>query len=156
MGEEPVPFERTGGCQCGAIRYVVKGTPTGVGICHCRMCQKAGGAPFLAFGGVPVGEFEISRGEISMFRSSTIAERGFCAQCGTPLTYRILGRDRIGFTLGSLDHPESVPPTEQLGIESRLPWFESLHALPGQTIQSWLDKANLGDVGSRQHPDFAT
>ena len=26
--------------------------PSGVNICHCRMCQKASGAPFMAFGGV--------------------------------------------------------------------------------------------------------
>ena len=84
MGEGPAPLERTGGCQCGAVRYVVKGTPTGASICHCRMCQKAGGAPFMAYAGVREGDFEISRGRIATFRSSDIAERGFCSECGTP------------------------------------------------------------------------
>jgi hypothetical protein len=38
----------TGGCQCGAIRYVLTAPPESVHLCHCRMCQKAVGGPFAA------------------------------------------------------------------------------------------------------------
>ena len=69
----------TGGCQCGAVRYRLEGEPTGANICHCRMCQKAGGAPFMAFGSLRMSEFVVTRGVISTFASSDIAERGFCA-----------------------------------------------------------------------------
>ena len=31
----------TGGCQAGAVRYVLNEQPPGPHICHCRMCQKA-------------------------------------------------------------------------------------------------------------------
>ncbi len=146
----------TGGCQCGAIRYVVKATPRGSSICHCRMCQKAGGAPFMAFSGVRVGDFEVTRGTIATYRSSDVAERGFCAHCGTPLTYRMLGRDRISFTIGSLDSPAEVAPTEQIGVEARLPWFEALFALPSRTTQDWLGKTAIGPIAGRQHPDHET
>ena len=156
MSDAPASLKRTGGCQCGAVRYIVSGSPTGAAICHCRMCQKAGGAPFMAFAGVRLNEFEVSRGAIATFRSSENAERGFCAQCGTPLTYRVLGRDRISFTLGSLDRPGEVAPTEQLGVEARLPWFDGLPALPGETTQKWLEKANFAPIVSRQHPDHET
>jgi hypothetical protein len=156
MSDAPASLERTGGCQCGAVRYIVRGSPTGAGICHCRMCQKAGGAPFMAFAGVRGSEFEVSRGAIATFRSSEIAERGFCAQCGTPLTYRVLGRDRVSFTLGSLDRPGEVAPADQLAIEVRLPWFDGLPALPGVTMQRWLEKTNFAPIVSRQHPDHET
>ena len=43
----------TGGCQCGAVRYRLTAWPTGENVCHCRMCQKASGGPFMAFAGVP-------------------------------------------------------------------------------------------------------
>ena len=50
-----------GGCQCGAVRYRLMAEPTGVNICHCRMCQKASGGPFMAFGGVRMSEFAVSQ-----------------------------------------------------------------------------------------------
>jgi hypothetical protein len=145
-----------GGCQCGAVRYRLKAEPTGANICHCRMCQKAGGAPFMAFGGVRMSEFVVTRGVISTFASSDIAERGFCAECGTPLTYRGLGTDRISVTLGSLDDPDAVEPETQLGVESRLRWLEpALSALEIRTEQ-WLARAKIAEVCNRQHPDRET
>src|SRR5437016_2092071 len=94
----------TGGCQCGAVRYVLTAQPTNCNICHCRMCQKAGGGPLMAFGSVPIERFEWTRGSPKTFRSSSFAERGFCEACGTPLTYRHAGAT-ISVTLGSLDDP---------------------------------------------------
>ena len=41
-----------GGCQCGAVRYRLEAKPKATSICHCRMCQKASGGPFAAFGEV--------------------------------------------------------------------------------------------------------
>ncbi len=106
-----------GGCQCGAVRYWLVAEPTGVNICHCRMCQKASGGPFMAFGGVKLDRLVWTRGAPKVFVSSSIAERGFCAECGTALTYRPLRRDRIAVTIGSLDEPDTVAPTIQLGVE---------------------------------------
>ncbi len=143
----------TGGCQCGAIRYSVKGEPTGASICHCRMCQKAGGAPFMAFAGVPLAQFRYTRGTPKFFASSAIAERGFCAACGTPLSYRILGRDRISFTIGSLDEPDRVTPSEQIGVEAELPWFAGLAGLPRLKTSEWLKEEKFGPLGNKQHPD---
>ncbi len=33
--------DRSGGCQCGAVRYRAKGELGYPHLCHCRMCQKA-------------------------------------------------------------------------------------------------------------------
>ena len=51
----------TGGCQCGAVRYRLEAEPTGVNVCHCRMCQKASGGPFMTFGGVRMAEFVVTQ-----------------------------------------------------------------------------------------------
>jgi hypothetical protein len=37
-------MSRSGGCQCGAVRFRVDGELGRASICHCRMCQKAFGA----------------------------------------------------------------------------------------------------------------
>jgi hypothetical protein len=142
-----------GGCQCGAVRYRLTAEPTGANVCHCRMCQKASGGPFMTFGGVRTAEFIVTRGAISTFSSSDIAERGFCAQCGTPLTYRGLSADRISVTLGSLDDPNAVEPTTQLGVESRVAWLARSLNAPEIRTEQWLARKKLAAVQNRQHPD---
>jgi hypothetical protein len=145
----------TGGCQCGAVRYRLDAAP-GASICHCRMCQKASGGPFMAFGGVPNSSFVVTRGALSTFRSSDIAERGFCAACGTPLTYRLVGGRRVGVTLGSLDAPNGVAPEEQLGADSRISWLAAVLVAPETSLSDWLKSKQITSVGSRQHPDHET
>jgi hypothetical protein len=145
-----------GGCQCGAVRYQLMAEPTGANICHCRMCQKASGGPLMAFGGVRRSEFVITSGAIATFSSSDIAKRGFCAQCGTPLTYEGVGSDYISVTLGSLDDPGAVEPRTQLGVESRVSWLTGSLSLPGTRTDQWLAKKKIAAVHNHQHPDHET
>ena len=145
-----------GGCQCGAVRYRMIVEPTGVNICHCRMCQKASGGPFMAFGGVRVSDFVVTSGAIATFASSNIAERGFCAKCGTPLTYRGVGSDRVSVTLGSLDDPGAAEPRTQLCVESKVRWLDHSLNLPELRIEQWLAKKKIAAVNSHQHPDHQT
>ena len=148
----------TGGCQCGAVRYALHEWPTGPHICHCRMCQKAFGGFFAAFTGVPVEKFELTRGALSFFKSSGQTERGFCANCGTPLTIHDEGSPRLGLSIGSLDEPEKVPPTRQCGIEGRLSWFATLPTLPADKTTEE-DNPELAAKIARtnhQHPDHDT
>lgn len=123
----------TGGCQCGAVRYALYALPTSADICHCRMCQKAVGNLFMAVAGVPADQLAWTKGAPATFRSSSAAERGFCRECGTPLTFRYLARNELNVTLGSLDQPAKARPTRQYGIESRVPWWRELFDLPGIT-----------------------
>jgi hypothetical protein len=143
----------TGGCQCGAVRYAFAGAPVDPHICHCRMCQKAFGGFFAPLAGVLLGDLTWTRGSPSLFRSSNIAERGFCAACGTPLSFRYLDSDLINIAIGSLDRPADVPPGQQYGTESRLPWFGELAALPGTSTEDDLPGDLQDRKKSAQHPD---
>ncbi len=69
----------TGGCQCGAVRFALSAPPARISICHCRMCQKATGAPFASFADIEHEHFAWTRGKPATFQSSSIAERDFCA-----------------------------------------------------------------------------
>ena len=152
MGAVEAHDRLKGGCQCGAVRYRLESEPTGASVCHCRMCQKASGGPLMAFCGVRLDELIWTRGTPKIFASSALAERGFCADCGTPLTYRILDHDRISVTIGSLDTPAAVAPEIQWGVETKLSWLDSIFSLPPRDIDTFFGPV----VGSRQHPDHDT
>jgi hypothetical protein len=145
----------TGGCQCGAVRYALFETPEST-ICHCRMCQKAVGGPFAALCKVPTARFAWTRGEPASFNSSSVAERHFCAACGTPLTFHFLDGDAIEVTTGSLDNAAAVPPTINFGVEARLPWIDLL--LRGRLPDTPTSEVSSATrvVISRQHPDHDT
>jgi hypothetical protein len=143
----------TGGCQCGAVRYALKTPPEESSICHCRMCQKASGQPFMALARVKHGDLVWTRGTPAIFHSSNLAERGFCRDCGTPLTYRFVEDRNISVAVGSLDDPRAAPPTVQYGVESELPWCATLATLPRQRTDDSLTADQVSRFENRQHPD---
>jgi len=93
------------------------------------MCQKASGQPFMAFATFDERDVRWTRGTPAVFRSSNLAERGYCRDCGTPLFFKFEGRE-FSITTGSLDHPEAAPPTVRFGAESEIAWCATLAALP--------------------------
>ena len=146
----------TGGCQCGAVRFASYTKPGRISVCHCRMCQKAVAGPFAAFVEIPNGDFAWTLGIPGTFRSSSIAERDFCAACGTPLSYRKLNGSVIELLTGAFDRPDRMIPTYQTGIESRLAWIIHLHNLPGKTTAENDGPDAAGRIVSYQHPDHNT
>ena len=143
----------TGGCQCGQVRYAISGPFENPHICHCRMCQKASGNYFAALVGVKKKDFKWTRAQPGIFRSSSVAERSFCPNCGTPLSVADDDSDRIAVAIGSLDHPERVTPAHQYGIESRLPAFAKLHTLRGTRTEDDIPPEIMAKLKSLQHPD---
>ena len=143
----------TGGCQCGAVRFALTATPNKVSICHCRMCQKASGAPFASFADINRTDFAWTKGQPSFFRSSTIADRGYCAACGTPLSFGRIDGDLIEIITGTFDRPDRMVPTRQYGTESRLGWVVGIANLPSQTTQQNYGPEKMATIVSHQHPD---
>lgn len=150
------PF--SGGCQCGSVRYRCTELLDTSHICHCRMCQKAAGNFFAALVGVPRAAMTWTRGTPTLFASSDKVARGFCNQCGTPLTYDYLASDSLNITTGSLDNPAALPPNMQFGIEGLMPWFGSLSALPddGPTETTMAGAVAAIRASNHQHPDHDT
>jgi hypothetical protein len=93
------------------------------------MCQKAAGGPFMAFVRFPADQVEWLTAP-SVFASSNRVERGFCALCGTPLSYRHIGGPYISLTLHSLDEPASVQPEMAFSAAAAPQWCLALADLP--------------------------
>ena len=136
----------TGGCLCGLIRYSSTSPPNFVGICHCRICQRAYGNLFGPMGSFPLEGFTI-RGKPKYYQSSKAAKRGFCSVCGTPLFMRYTGSKTIGVLVGTFDQPGDWPPTlGHCGIESRVSWYAIRDELPQYRTGE--------DPFTRQYKDF--
>ena len=145
----------TGGCQCGAVRFRVEGALGDASVCHCRMCQKAFGSFYAPLVSVRDAKLIWTRGEPKKFQSSNAAARGFCANCGTPLTYE--APDGIAIAIGAFDDPTDIVPMVQWGVEAKLPYVDRLPTLPGHDTLADQDAAPfLVKLVSYQHPDRDT
>ncbi|MGV2049841.1 GFA family protein [Agrobacterium sp. 22-209-1] len=145
----------TGGCQCGAVRFRATGDLKDSSICHCRMCQKAFGAYYAPLVSVRGVEFAWTRGEPKRFQSSSVVKRGFCPECGTPLTYE--APDGVAVAAGAFDDPAALPPTIQWGVERKIDFVDTLHTLPAVPTEDDLTSVDyLTNLVSYQHPDHDT
>lgn len=124
-----------GGCLCGSIRYAADSVPFQETLCHCTICRRASGAPFVAWFTVAAASFQFVSGEPATFRSSEHGTRTFCGRCGTPLTFRSSRTpEEVDVTAGSLDDPQIVPPKDHTHTSSKLSWVhcpDGLPAFPG-------------------------
>ena len=95
------------------------------------MCQKAFGNLFGAFFAVGRENVGWERGEPTYYHSSRISRRGFCRECGTPLTFEYLNAKRkLDLTVGSLDEPGRMRPVGHFGFESIVEPFFTDDGLP--------------------------
>ena len=122
-------MRRTGGCQCGRIRYAATLADDEAYLCHCRMCQKATGGFAAAFVQVPEAGL-VWEHQPDWYQSSLIARRPFCSTCGTPLGFAFIDSSgKIDLTVGSFDDPSAFRPVAHAGSEG-------IH-------EAWLDTRNL-------------
>jgi hypothetical protein len=120
-----------GGCLCGAVRYEITGAVSNPCFCHCASCRRAAGAPMVPWGTFVRETMRVTRGRLSEHRSSAQAWRGFCARCGTSLTYRNEARPtEIDVTLATLDDPTRLVPAMHVWVKDRLPWVAIGDGLP--------------------------
>jgi len=120
-----------GGCYCGAVRYVVEGEVFHGTLCHCRDCRRIAGAPAVAWFSTRMAKMRFTKGNPATFRSSEHVLRGFCATCGSTLTYQHDHYpDEIDIATASLDDPEAAPPQDHTFTAERLSWMRMNDGLP--------------------------
>ena len=132
---KPRPMSKTtksGGCQCGRIRFTTPVDPT-----EAYLCRATGG---FAASFVNVLLSDIAwEGEPDWYASSPIARRPFCARCGTPLGFRFNeGSDKMDLAVGSFDDTSGFRPKHHFGIESLV-------------HESWLDTADLPRIRTDEY-----
>ena len=120
-----------GGCLCGAVGYEAAGPARNLCYCHCESCRRAAGSPVVAWGTFDRSGFRVTHGTLAEFRSSAQVVRGFCAACGSCLTYRHEARPaEIDVTLASLDEVAQLAPQVHVWVADKLPWMQIEDGLP--------------------------
>lgn len=109
---------RQGGCLCGAVRFSAIPKKPEYGACHCSICRKWSGGPWLAVdcGGSVVVEQGAKMGAYS---SSEWAERRFCTSCGTALFYKLKDQDFFVVSLEAFDDAQGFTFTEEVCIDEK-------------------------------------
>jgi hypothetical protein len=128
MSDPLTPLQ--GGCLCGSVRYEATPTHRDGYYCHCRMCQLAFGNTRAAFLNLRKDQVRWLTRPPAYYASSKIARRGFCSRCGTPLSFEFLDGENMDLSVGSLDDPGLLRPTEHFGVESRIEGWRHDDALP--------------------------
>lgn len=142
----------SGGCQSGGVRFRARRLGR-ASLCQCRMCQKA----FAGLGGflVTVHDLEWTRGAPRHFLSSNKVRRGFCGDCGTPLTYEYGGGTEVAIV--AFDRAAEIAPVIQHARAARMPWSDGLLGLPVRTPEEEAEVAGFfAGIVSYQHPDHDT
>ena len=123
-------MEISGGCVCGATRYVLKSQPNTLVDCHCIDCRRSAGAPYVQWGSVPRTDLVLTKGEPRKIAYANRL-RSFAACCGTHLFFED-SKDSatIDFTVASLDDPAPFPPHKAIFLEDKLPWVVIDESIP--------------------------
>jgi hypothetical protein len=127
-----------GQCLCGQVSWVADGEPTGVNHCHCSMCRRWTGAAFATLVWFERKDVRWTGVQAKLYRSSPIAWRSHCDNCGTPIHLDYDQRTDLAFAVGTVDNPNSVRPHHHYGIEGKLDWVDELTTLPSKvTAEKW-------------------
>lgn len=121
---------RTGGCQCGAVRYEARGEPQHHALCHCADCRASAGAPAVAWMAFTEDEVTVTQGTLSSYEGKNGARRQFCPVCGTGLLYTNAQMlpGIVDIQSATLDTPEA--PGAQIQCAERQDYMADLAALP--------------------------
>lgn len=113
-GVQTPAAERTGACLCGAVRLRVRGLVPEIRVCHCKRCQRWTGSVLVDVE-VPAGGLTVEGRDALAFFAAPLAERAFCARCGSSLWFRFTDRADAPYDLcaGILDDTSGLPLTRE-------------------------------------------
>jgi len=121
----------TGRCFCGAIRFKVEGPEKFACYCYCESCQRAAGAPVVAWATYSRDSFHVTQGAMHWHRSSPGVTRGICNTCGSSVTYENENRPgEIDLSLNCLDDPTIPVLRAHIWTEDKQPWMSISDDLP--------------------------
>ncbi|HEX4351305.1 MAG TPA: GFA family protein [Polyangiales bacterium] len=113
-----------GGCFCGRIRYEADAPFFHQTVCHCSICRRTAGAPFVAWFSAARNAFRLIAGTPTRFDSTSHGTRSFCPECGTQLLFEDSELpEELDINSCSLDDPDAIAPHDETHTATRLRWI---------------------------------
>ena len=117
-------------CLCGGIKIKIKGKLRHVINCHCSQCLKTHGN-FAAYTSCPEGRIDfINKKTLKWYRSSKIAKRGFCSNCGASIFYKLLRSENISIAAGMFHNPTKLKTRLNIYTKGKLDYYKLDSKIP--------------------------
>jgi len=122
----------TGACLCGAVRYELQGPFLQLAHCHCSLCRKHHGAPFVSWLVGPLDGYRLLAGgeQVGRYDSSPGLHRLFCTTCGSVLPTPMTGHGVVVSPAGNLEGDFGPVPAHHMFVASKASWYEITDDLP--------------------------
>jgi len=133
----------SGKCLCGAVSFAAENVASHFHSCHCAMCRRWCGAPMMATHAEQIrftGQEHLRR-----YDSSSWAERGFCARCGSNLFYRVKEQDLYFVATGVFDEQSQFQLNGEIYIEQKPCGYDFAGDHVRQTGAEFLASMSQGD-----------
>ena len=119
-----------GSCLCGSVRFYITGPLRDVVNCHCQMCQKHTGG-FGPHTKAKKGNIHITSNKgLTWYKTSEIAQRGFCNQCGSSLFWEPFNQDSTGILAGALDGKTGLKTIGPIFVGEKPDYYEISDTCP--------------------------
>ena len=117
---------RTGGCQCGAVRYETVDAPTELYVCHCLECRKQSASAFGISFIVPHRDITLTQGTPRFWQRPTDSggqiRCAFCPDCGSRLWHEdAADPDRASIKGGTLDEALDISAVDHIWTKRKMP-----------------------------------
>lgn len=123
--------KQTGQCLCGDVRFEASGVDPAFHVCHCGMCQRWNGGPFM---GVDAEQVRFDdETKINRFESSDWGTRGSCGRCGSTLFYHFKPLDHYVIAVGALDDKTALRLGGEIFIDQKPAGYDFAGDVPRLT-----------------------
>ncbi|MFT4521027.1 MAG: hypothetical protein ACI9JM_003438 [Halioglobus sp.] len=109
----------SGSCMCGSVQYEIAGDLRDVIGCHCSLCRKSSGHYTAATAVAPENLTLLISSGLKWYRSSGVAQRGFCDDCGSTLFWQPDHQKHISIFAGTLDDQTNLFLTSHICTDEK-------------------------------------
>jgi len=115
---------KTGSCLCGGVKYQINGPMRPIVACHCSQCRKTSGNYVTATRVAKVDLVFDSMSTLKWYKSSDVAERGFCGTCGSNLFWQRQVGENTSIMAGTIDPPTGLHIAQHIFVGDKSDFYD--------------------------------